>query len=92
MLAHNLLRFQLVSRLWKTDPVTLHINSVAKSYPSLKAVKTFNDLLSWWDPLTPTASVIVPQTGTSIKVANGSLPNNFLRRIIDFAFHLFTLL
>lgn len=53
-----------------TDAITLHQNSVAKSYPSLPAVSLFDDNNSYWSSTTATASVQVPHTGTKIRVVS----------------------
>jgi immune inhibitor A len=58
--------------LWKTDKLTLHVNGVDSVIPSLKAVSTFNDRRDFWDPSTPLANVITPNTGTMIGVASVS--------------------
>jgi immune inhibitor A len=47
--------------------------------PSLPAVPVFNDLNSWWSPVTPFASVIVPKTGTTIRVVSTSAQNSFMQ-------------
>jgi immune inhibitor A len=62
-----------------TDPVTFHLNGVPSHHPSLPAVPVFNDLLSYWHPDTPTASVITPNTGTSIRVQAFHFAQNFVQ-------------
>lgn len=54
--------------LSNTDKVKLHINGVAKSYSSLPGVSLFDDLTDFWDPATPLANVITPDTGTTISI------------------------
>jgi immune inhibitor A len=62
-----------------TDAITLHINGMPSHHPSLPGVPVFNDLNSYWNPLTPTASVITPQTGTSIRVQKFHFDQNFVQ-------------
>ncbi len=60
--------------LQKTDKITLHLNSVAKTYGGLPANPVFDDSVSYW--VAPNAaignfgwsSVPVPNTGTTIRV------------------------
>jgi len=57
-----------------TPKLCLHQNSVQKCYKGQKAKARFNDMKSYWVPPNPSinnfgwASVIVPKTGTSIRV------------------------
>jgi immune inhibitor A len=64
--------------LQPTEPLTLHRNSVPSSYPSLPAAPVFNDLLDYWFPQAPYASVKVPKTGTTISVVNVNTQGNFM--------------
>ena len=68
--------------LSRTDAITLHRNSIARTHPSLPAVSTFNDNLNYWSASAPLASVIVPHTGTTISAAsvNGFYMTVFLNR------------
>ena len=79
--------------LSRTDSITLHnpATGVAKTWPSLRAVPVFNDMKSYWvasDPGdNPTGgryqaawnSVIVPHTGTTIRVVNVSTQGLFMQ-------------
>ncbi len=65
--------------LERTDAITLNVNGVPTTYPSLPAVKLFNDLNQYWNPLTPTAGVKNPQTGTIIEIRSYSSQGNFLQ-------------
>ena len=79
--------------LQRTDSITLHnpATGVAKTWPSLPAVRVFNDTHSYWvsgDPGdNPTGgryqaewnSVIVPHTGTTIRVINMSAHGTFMQ-------------
>ena len=79
--------------LWPTDAITLHNDSLGLTLTrsSLPAVPVFNDLNSYWvsgnDGDAPDDgryqaewnSVIVPQTGTSIRVVSFSAQGNFLQ-------------
>jgi len=49
------------------------------SHPSLPAVPVFNDLNSYWSADTPAAGVIVPKTGTTIRVVNTSAQNTLMQ-------------
>ena len=51
-----------------TDEVTLHCRGVASTHPSLPAVSMFDDNNSYYDPANPWGSVIVPNTGTQIRI------------------------
>ncbi len=51
-----------------TDSLPLHNNGKLATVPSLAAVATFNDALSYWDSANPTGSVITPVTGTTVTV------------------------
>lgn len=62
-----------------TDPLTLHINSVPSDIPSLPGVSVFNDANSYFDPAAPLAGVIVPNTGTSIRIKSVSARGSFMQ-------------
>jgi immune inhibitor A len=66
-----------------TDAITLHWLSQPSNHPSLPAVPVFNDLNSYYDPANPTASVIVPQTGTTITVKSISAQGNFMQVVVS---------
>ena len=55
-----------------TEAYTLHFNSTGYDIPSLPAATTFDDSNSW-------GSVIVPNTGTRIRVVSYSAQGNFLQ-------------
>jgi immune inhibitor A len=59
-----------------TDAIRLHWNSQPSNHPKQKAVSVFNDAIQYWNPLTPTAGVINPHTGTVIRIK--SVNNNFM--------------
>ncbi len=62
-----------------TDALTLHMNSQEYSYPSLPAAKVFDDRNSYYDPANPRGSVIVPATGTQIRVQSVSAQGSFMQ-------------
>lgn len=62
-----------------TDALTLHWDSVEDFYPSLPAVSMFDDSLSYYDELNPQGSVIVPNTGTQIRIQSISAQNSFMQ-------------
>jgi immune inhibitor A len=61
--------------LAKTDKVTLHLNGVASPIPSLPGVPVFDDTTDFWDPASPLANVITPDTGTTIRIQSISGAN-----------------
>ncbi len=62
-----------------TDAITLHWRSQPSYHPSLPAVSMFDDRLSYYDPLNPWGSVIVPNTGTQIRIQSISALGNFMQ-------------
>ena len=62
-----------------TDPLVLHWNSVVSFHPSLPAVSIFDDRNSYYDPLNPQGSVIVPNTGTQIRIQSISAQGSFMQ-------------
>jgi immune inhibitor A len=62
-----------------TDAVTLHWLSQPSEHPSLPAQSVFDDRNSYYDPANPWGSVIVPVTGTQIKIRNTSAQGNFMQ-------------
>lgn len=62
-----------------TDPLTLHYLSQPSSHPSLPGVSIFDDRNSYYDPLNPWGSVIVPNTGTQIRIQSISAQGNFMQ-------------
>ena len=62
-----------------TDALTLHWLSQPSYHPSLPAVKIFDDSNSYYDPLNPWGSVIVPNTGTQIRIQSISAQGNFMQ-------------
>ena len=62
-----------------TDALTLHWRSQPSYHPSLPAVKVFDDRLSYYDPVNPWGSVIVPNTGTQIRIQSISAQGNFMQ-------------
>lgn len=66
-----------------TDGMTLHVNGVPSVIPSLPAVSVFNDLTDFWDPATPLANVITPNTGTTIRIKSISAQGNFMQVAVN---------
>jgi immune inhibitor A len=70
-----------------TDAVTLPFSGALagtvyqffQTHPSLPGVPVFNDNNAYWYTTTPTAGVIVPKTGTTIRVVSTSAQNNFMQ-------------
>jgi len=70
-----------------TDALTLPFSGTfqnvsyqfSQSYPSLPGVPTFNDLNTYWYASKPDAGVIVPKTGTTIRVVSTSAQGSFMQ-------------
>lgn len=69
--------------LGPTDGITLHINGVASVIPSLPGVPKFNDSTDFWDPTTPLANVITPNTGTTIRIKSVSAQGGFMQVAVN---------
>ena len=77
--------------LQATDP--LHIPYVGtfsgariqfwQDHPSLPPAPEFNDMNSYWSTVTPASSVIVPKTGTIIRVISTSAQDGFMQIHVD---------
>ena len=65
----------------RTDAITLHRNSQASHHPSLRGVPIFNDNNQYWNPETPTAGVMNPDTNTRIIVRSEN--NNSGVMVVD---------
>jgi len=63
----------------KTDGFTLHVDGVNSVIPSLPGVSVFNDSTQYWNPLTPLAGVINPNTGTEIRIKSISAQGGFMQ-------------
>jgi immune inhibitor A len=55
-----------------TDAITLNFLSQPSYHASQPAVSTFDDRNQYWNPLTPTAGVVNPNTGTQIRLKSVS--------------------
>lgn len=75
--------FDSTFTLAKTDKVTLHINGAPSVFPSLPGVSKFNDLTDFWDPATPLANVITPDTGTTIRIKSISAQGGFMQVAVN---------
>ncbi len=62
-----------------TDAITLHWRGEASEHPSQPAVPVFDDRNSYYDPANPMGSVIVPNTGTQIRVKSVSAKGSFMQ-------------
>ncbi|MGB3716462.1 MAG: immune inhibitor A domain-containing protein [Candidatus Promineifilaceae bacterium] len=62
-----------------TDALTLHWLSQPSYHPSLPAVPIFDDRNSYYDPLNPWGSVMVPNTGTQIRIQSISARGGFMQ-------------
>ena len=49
------------------------------NYPSLPGVPVFNDMNAYWSTAAPYAGIIVPRTGTTIRVVNTSARGSFMQ-------------
>ena len=66
-----------------TDSITLHFYGKPSPQRSLPAVSAFNDLKSYYDKTNPLGSVIVPATGTQIKIVGLSPDGDFMRVVVS---------
>jgi len=71
--------FDATFTLDPTDEVTLHCHGVASTHPSLPAVSMFDDNNSYYDPANPWGSVIVPITGTQIRIQSINARGGFMQ-------------
>jgi immune inhibitor A len=62
-----------------TDAITLHKGGEPSFHPSQPAVPIFDDSLSYYDLANPMGSVIVPNTGTQIRVKSVSAHGSFMQ-------------
>jgi immune inhibitor A len=62
-----------------TDALTLHWLSQPSYHPSLPAVPVFDDRNNYYDPANPMGSVIVPNTGTQIRIQSISAQGNLMQ-------------
>ena len=62
-----------------TDAITLHWHGEPSDHPSLPAVPIFDDNHSYYDPANPMGSVIVPNTGTQIRIQSISARGSFMQ-------------
>ncbi len=62
-----------------TDAITLHWWGEASEHPSLPAVPIFDDMNSYYDDANPMGSVMVPHTGTQIRVKSVSAHGSFMQ-------------
>ena len=64
-----------------TDAITLHWLGAESVHPSLPPVRVFDDMLSDWyyTDENPMGSVIVPETGTQIRIQSISAHNSFMQ-------------
>jgi immune inhibitor A len=62
-----------------TDALTLHWRSEPSYHPSQPGVRMFDDRLSYYDEANPMGSVIVPNTGTQIRIQSISAQGNLMQ-------------
>jgi len=67
-----------------TDAITLHTHigwgvNEPSEHPSLPAVPVFDDRMQYWNPATPAAGVMNPNTGTQIRVKSVSARGSFMQ-------------
>ena len=67
--------------LERTDAITLHWMGEPSSHPSQRAVPVFDDRDGerYWNADNPEGSVVVPETGTQIRVKSVSARGNFMQ-------------
>lgn len=66
-----------------TEGMTLHVNGAPSVIPSLAAVSVFNDATDFWDPSSPLANVITPNTGTTIRIKSISSLGGFMQVAVN---------
>ncbi|MFC1879569.1 immune inhibitor A domain-containing protein [Chloroflexota bacterium] len=71
--------FDATFSLEPTDAITLHVAGLPSFHPSQAAVSVFNDLLSYYNAANPMGSVIVPNTGTLIRIKSISARGSFMQ-------------
>ena len=71
--------FDSTFSLAPTDAITLHFNSKASKHQSLPGVRTFNDLTTYYDMKNPYGSVLLPKTGTRIRIDGVSSSGRYLQ-------------
>ena len=62
-----------------TDAITLNLGGEESVHPSRPPVRVFDDNLSYYDSENPMGSVIVPMTGTQIRIQSISAHNSFMQ-------------
>jgi immune inhibitor A len=71
--------FDSTFTLEPTEELNLHWRSAPYHFPSQPAVPMFDDNNSYYDPVNPWGSVIVPNTGTQIRIQSISAQGNFMQ-------------
>ncbi len=71
--------FDSTFTLEPTDELNLHWLSVPYPFPSQPAVPVFDDSNTYYDPVNAWGSVIVPNTGTQIRIQSISAQGNFMQ-------------
>jgi immune inhibitor A len=56
---------------------------MASNHPSQPGVSVFNDANQYWNPLTPTAGVMNPSTGTTISIKSISAQGGFMQVAVN---------
>ena len=63
---------------WRTEALTLHFRGIPYDIPSLPAVPVFDDRLDYYDETNRQGSVIVPVTGTQIRITKVSQNKSYM--------------
>jgi immune inhibitor A len=63
--------------------ITIGRRAAGRSTPIQPAAPVFDDNNSYWDPANPWGSVIVPTTGTSIRLVGTSTQGSFMQVIVS---------
>ena len=66
-----------------TEAYTLHWFSEPSYHPSQPGVSVFNDMIQHYNPEVPTAGVIHPNTGTTIRIKSISALGNFMQVAVN---------
>ena len=66
-----------------TDALTLHYLSQPSYHPSQPGVSVFNDMIQHYNPEVPTAGVLHPNTGTTIRIKSISALGSFMQVAVN---------
>jgi len=68
VLRARILSYDSTFTLGPTDAITLHFSSLPLTIGPKAGVSVFDDSIQYWNPLSPLAGVMNPNTGTTIRI------------------------